>query len=160
MARHFTSADPIHSIALELEKAALEAENEFLEELARLGEMGVNEARLSGNYIDRTGNLRSSIGYVLAREGEVITASEFAKIVGKENPTGEVEGDKKGRDLATAEARRLSKDGYALVLVAGMEYASHVSWTGRNVLDSAEDLMRERIETRFAKLGFAKVKDE
>lgn len=146
---------PIASIMLELTKEMQLAEEEIAEELARLGEEGVNEARLNGSYTDRTGNLRSSIGYVMAKGGNVITSSNFAKIIGNDNPDNiPVNGDEIGKKLATDAAKRLSKDGFALVMVAGMEYASYVADRGYNVLDSAEMHVRERLDTRFKQLGF------
>lgn len=73
------------------------------------------------NYIDDTGNLRQSIGYLVAYNGEVQTA-----------------------DLRNAQAEELAysklsdhAEGYCLILVAGMEYAAEVSGRGYDVLDSA-----------------------
>ena len=42
-----------------------------------VGEACLSEARLNGNYIDRTGNLRNSIGYAVLFNGEVITSAEL-----------------------------------------------------------------------------------
>lgn len=40
--------------------------------LQRTGEEFVKIARLEGNYIDHTGNLRSSIGYVIVKDGRIV----------------------------------------------------------------------------------------
>lgn len=155
MASKFSTKSPVAQIMLEIRKEIQLAEDEIAEELAIAGEMGVNAARERASFTDRTGNLRSSMGYVLARGGQVITASDFAKVIGGDNPDNvPVNGDEKGKDLATQLATDLSRDGFALVLVAGMEYASAVAGRGYDVLDSAELVVRDRIDTRLAKLGF------
>lgn len=127
---------------------------DVMEELAVAGEIGVNAARERGSYTDRTGNLRSSTGYVLARDGEVYTSSSFAKIIGGQNPNGvPLDGDEQGRTLAEQLAKDLSKDGFAMIVVAGMQYASYVSDKGYDVLDSAELEIRRRLEERLPKVG-------
>ena len=47
-----------------------------------VGEVCLKEARLNGNYIDQTGNLRNSIGYAVLFNGEVIQESTFANTEG------------------------------------------------------------------------------
>lgn len=101
--------------------------------LSYIGEQVVREARLRGSYTDRTGNLRSSTGYVLAYRGEVIAASAFAET----HPTA-TEGGAKGKSLAETIARRDSRDGYCLVVAAGETYATHLMRRGYDVLQSAE----------------------
>ena len=54
------------------------AEERIYKLLQRAGEEFVKIARNSGKYIDHTGNLRSSIGYVIAINGK-IGADNFAK---------------------------------------------------------------------------------
>ncbi|MCL1654222.1 hypothetical protein M2T28_16480 [Elizabethkingia miricola] len=54
-------------------KAASEnVTNSFLRVLRYVGERAVNEARLNGNYLDRTANLRNSIGYVIVVNGRIL----------------------------------------------------------------------------------------
>lgn len=100
----------------------------FLRVLRYCGEMAVNEARTSGNYQDQTGNLRSSIGYVIAINGKII----------EDNFEGSAEGQNVGKKIAREIARSIPD--IALIVVAGMKYASHVESKGRNVLTSAEQL--------------------
>ena len=45
--------------------------------LCAIGEQVLNAARLSNSYKDQTGNLRSSIGYVVAVDGEIVQMSSF-----------------------------------------------------------------------------------
>lgn len=99
------------------------------------GEACVAEARKKGSYKDRTGNLRSSIGYVVVSDGKVVEESTFpASKVGTDKVTGQV----KGREYAEELARDIDRNDTALIVVAGMDYAKHVASKGKNVLDSAE----------------------
>jgi len=82
------------------------------------------------NYIDWTANLRSSIGYVVADDGEIVQAGGFEPIAGGE------QGASNGRRFAEDLARTYS-GGYVLILVAGMRYAAYVQSKGYDVLSSA-----------------------
>ena len=95
------------------------------------------------NYIDWTANLRSSIGYVIARDGEVVRMSDFSVV---RNGT---EGSNKGRDYARQLAARFHS-GYVLIVVAGMDYAFYVKKKGYDVIDSAE-LLAERLVPKMLK---------
>ena len=109
-------------------------------ELSYLGQECVNKARDRGetdSWKDRTGNLRSSIGFAFYQEGEKIVESAFNQV--GTDPTGSKTGKRFVEDLA----RELSST-YALVIVAGMDYAEYVE-TKRDVLASAELYARTRI---------------
>jgi len=83
------------------------------------------------NYIDDTGNLRSSIGYVLVVDGQIISESSFASVGnGKQ-------GSEAGKSFAESLASNYPT-GFALIVVAGMHYAEYVSAKGYDVLDTAE----------------------
>ena len=112
----------------------------FLRVLRYCGEMAVNEARTSGNYQDQTGNLRSSIGYVIAINGKII----------EDNFEGSAEGQNEGKNIAREIAR--STPDIALIVVAGMKYASHVESKGRNVLTSAEQMANNIIPNLLKQL--------
>ena len=58
--------------------------------LMRVGEECVNYARVNGGYLDQTGNLRSSIGYVVMDNGKIISQSGFKKV--KEGTFGATSG--------------------------------------------------------------------
>ena len=49
------------------------AEERIYKLLQRAGEEFVKIARKKGNYQDHTGNLRSSIGYVIVKDGDILT---------------------------------------------------------------------------------------
>jgi hypothetical protein len=101
-----------------------------------LGEKCVNEARNFGSYTDRTGNLRSSVGYGVFKDGRPISYSDFQQVAKG------TEGGIEGRALLDRIAGQYPS-GYALVVVAGMKYAVYVEAKGYNVLSSAE-LLAER----------------
>lgn len=90
------------------------------------------------NYIDWTANLRSSIGYVVVADGEVVKMSSFEPVKGGD------EGAQRGRQFAREIAARYN-NGIALILVAGMKYAAYVSSKSYDVLNTcvteAEDLI-------------------
>ena len=54
-----------------------------MKKMMYLGEKFVNKARLEGNYKDRTGNLRSSIGYIILLNGKIVNQNFSGKTKGK-----------------------------------------------------------------------------
>lgn len=101
-----------------------------------VGEDAVNEARSYAkerDWRDVTGNLRSSIGYVITLNGRVV-GENFARVQGNQ-PTLK-DGKKIGRDLAIDISKALPE--LAIVVVAGMNYAVAVESRGKNVLTTAE----------------------
>ena len=95
-----------------------------------IAEVLVREARMKGDYIDQTGNLRSSIGAIILRDGQVVSRSGFEVVMG--GSSGANEGLTYAQEIAAAYPR-----GIALVVVAGKDYAAHVAARGRDVLSSA-----------------------
>lgn len=93
------------------------------------GESAVAVARQSHTYKDRTGNLTSSIGYVVAVDGKVTHESDFNKVLDGD------QGPAKGRALAQSIAEQFP-EGVTLVVVAGMDYAIYVANRGFDVIDS------------------------
>lgn len=113
-------------IEKDLENFAAKNIVKFINALAYIGEEIVNEARLSGNYIDRTGNLRSSIGYIVVNNG-VIMNRNYKLVKGGED------GMLKGQSVAEQAATEHSK-GIVLIVTAGMQYALYVEAMGYDVL--------------------------
>ena len=103
------------------------------------GEAGINEARTSGDYTDRTGNLRSSTGYAVAEGGKVGKVGNFESVANGEEGTAE------GRAFAREVAERSTAD-FTLSLVAGKDYASYVAAKGMNVLDSGVNVAKQTIQ--------------
>lgn len=115
--------------------------------LCAVGEQVLNAARLTNSYKDQTGNLRSSIGYVVAVDGEIVQMSSFEVV--KEGS----EGARGGKEYAMQLVRDFPQ-GMVLIVVAGMNYASYVSAKGYDVLDSSELLADKLIPQMLQQLGF------
>ena len=113
--------------------------------LQYVGERCVNAARKSKSYLDQTGNLRSSVGYVISVDGNVVNSSDFDTVKNGEN------GAKEGYEYACSLASQFPQ-GICLIVVAGMNYAAYVSATGRDVLDSAELLAEQLVPKMLSKL--------
>lgn len=131
-----------------LENQLKQRERVFINVLERIGQECITEARNNGNYIDQTGNLRSSIGYAIFNNGKIISSSSFESIKnGKE-------GQKQGRDLVKSLVSEFNQN-IVLIVVAGMNYAAYVE-TKRNVISSSELLAKQQAKIILEKLGFVK----
>ncbi|WP_214228651.1 hypothetical protein [Pedobacter sp. B4-66] len=137
---HFKKADVMKAF----QKKAADIERVMIRQLKVLGEKCVNKARTLDTYKDQTGNLRSSIGYVIYVNGSPKYVNFEQK--GK-TESGEL-GVKKALDTANEYAAQNVKNYYALVVVAGMDYAAAVESMGIDVLTPSEQLA----ETEFPKL--------
>ena len=122
-------------------------DEEIIDRLCRIGEEVVTYAKQippERGFTDRTGNLRSSIGYVVCKDGQPINlAFEAVK--------GGHEGVHTGQRLAMEIARQHT-EGYTLIVVAGMNYAVHVESKGRDVLTSAEKEAEKLLARELADL--------
>lgn len=110
--------------------------------LSYIGEACVKIARDYGDYNDITGNLRSSISYIVMNDGEIVIHGQPKQYPGKtgDGAHGAAEGE--------ALLQRLKAKfpwGVVLIVCAGMEYAAFVeNVRGRRVLIDAE-LEAERL---------------
>lgn len=118
-----------------------------IDTLMYVGESCVTEARNNGRYQDQTGNLRSSIGYVVVDNGRIVHQGASQKFM--EGTQGEAEGIKYARQLAPEILK-----GIALIVSAGMEYAVYVEARGLNVLSSAELLAESLTPQLLRAVGF------
>ena len=124
-----------------------EVERQIIESLCRVGEEAVKLAKLippERGFRDQTGNLRSSIGYVVVKDGKPVNVS-FGAVKGGHAGVSE------GQRLALQVGSGIT-EGYALVVVAGMNYAVHVESKGRDVLTSAEKFAEKEIAKELADL--------
>lgn len=126
---NFTRADIDRMIREKLERI----ETAVLLRLQRIGEQFITDARTNGNYTDRTGNLRSSIGYLVLKNGEQYADGGFQQI------KGGIEGKAKGMSILREAATRFPK-GYVLIVIAGMEYAAAVEAKGKDVLTGSSQV--------------------
>lgn len=129
--------------------------------LAEFNNVGLKCVRYARNrtaqesWIDQTGNLRSSIGYIVTKDGEVVSKSSFDKVLGPNADKANLDGSQEGESYALSLASEHA-DGYALVVVAGMDYASNVeALDNKDVLASAEveggRWIKERLDRIFKK---------
>lgn len=118
------------------------AEDEILKKLSFIGENAVNDARGNGDYMDNTGNLRSSIGYTILKNGETVRTSSFDRV------KQEASKAKRESTKLLDELRTKFNTGFVLIVVAGMDYAVTVEARGRNVLSSSKllaEIMAKRL---------------
>ncbi len=112
-------------------------------------------AKETNTYTDRTNNLRSSIGYVLYKDGQKIGASFAKSGVGVEGDGAQ--GTEKGENYAVDVAGKYP-EGYVLVLAAGMDYAAYVEAKGYDVLTGASVKMDDEI-TKYFELASSAVSE-
>lgn len=115
-------------------------ETAVLLRLQFVGEKFVINARLRGTYKDRTGNLRSSVGYVVLKNGQQVYEN-FKTISGKvKEGESKVSGTKRGDVVAKeviAEIAQNYPTGFVLIAVAGMDYAASVESKGYDVISAS-----------------------
>ncbi len=111
-------------------------EEKTLEVMRYEGEAFVNRARENQTYLDQTGNLRSSIGYIIVHNGIIVDQNFKLSKEGDDRATGKAE--------AMGYAIELAKQypiGWVLVGFAGMNYAAAVESRGYDVItDSANQI--------------------
>lgn len=120
--------------------------NEITKCLVKLGEECIAKIRdrsKEESWIDRTGNLRSSIGYAVYDYGIKQIESAF-QIVRNGN-----EGSSEGKKMISQLGSEYS-NAYALVVVAGMNYASYVeALENKDVLASTELWAKSIVDARL-----------
>ena len=147
---------PRQQIQAEIKKGAERIAQGLIKMLKYCGEKCVAQARdwqtHAKYYIDRTNNLRSSTGYVVTWNGNIVHMGGFTKAgSGKEGNGGQ--GKLQGKELAEKLAKAPEFAGKTcLIVVAGMEYAFHVANKGYDVLASAELLSDKIVPEMLAKL--------
>lgn len=144
--RMTTKLDEIHKVLM---KEANRVERLTIRALSYLGEQCVSRVRNRGgnkSWYDQSGNLRSSVGYVIAYNGNIIQYSDFNQI--KQGS----EGVSVGKNLAKELVKRYPND-YVLVIVAGMNYAEYVERKdNKDVLASTELWAMDQVPKMLEKL--------
>ena len=126
-----------------LEQAVKRVEQAVLFNFYVSGEGSVNNAREHGTYKDRTSNLRNSIGYVIAYNGEIIEYG-FKRSAGITD---------KEAFLADYKIQEMIGDsGFDLIIVAGMNYARHVENKGYDVLSSTEKYLKREVQAKIKRI--------
>lgn len=126
-----------------------------IKRMQKLGEMCVTHARnvpASVGFHDQTGNLRSSIGYIVFVDGVAVYESTFEQVQPQAAYKDGVSynGSKVGKDYCLEIGKNTT--GVCLVVVAGMSYATYVESRGRDVLTSAEHLAEKELPRMLQEL--------
>lgn len=113
-----------------------ELSEHIISQFSYIGEECVRIARESGSYNDITGNLRSSIGYIVLRDGKPVVNGASMQYRGKKG-SGEAGPAAAEALLKTIQAK--FPWGIVLVVCAGMNYAAYVeNIRHKDVLTTAE----------------------
>lgn len=116
-----------------------------------VGEGFVAQARsktpAEGSFNDITGNLRSSIGYIILMDGKQLTANFQQTGGGSDKATGTAKGKTFAEEVAINFPR-----GIVLIVVAGMQYAAAVESRGKDVITGSSLGIETRVKTLFARL--------
>lgn len=138
----FTRAD----VAKRFDAFLEEVQKKQIERAKMLGEMCANHARSvpkDQGFQDQTGNLRSSIGYMVFVDG--VAVHQYYEQI-----NGGSDGAKKGEALANKVGKQ--SKGVCLIVTAGMNYALYVESKGRDVLTSAEQFAERELPRMLEKL--------
>lgn len=137
---------PLSEVDRILYKSLEILKDEIMNCLVKLGEESIAKIRDrsgSESWYDRTGNLRSSIGYAVYEHGIKQLQSAFRTILNGS------EGSAEGQKMIDQLGKEYSQT-YASVVVAGMNYASHVeALENKDVLASTELWAKSVVDARL-----------
>lgn len=97
-----------------------------------------------GGFNDITGNLRSSIGYIILKDGKVITSNFTEAGVGTDQITGVTTGEAIAEEVGAEYPK-----GYVLIAVAGMGYAAAVESKGKDVITGSSLQLENDLKSLF-----------
>ncbi len=123
---------PQQAIERMVEEKAKVIKRTIIEALSMIGEECIKIARTQGNYTDQTGNLRSSIGFMIVQDGREVSQQGFEQVKGGS------EGVKVGKRVVKEVAKEFPQHS-VLIVVAGMNYGIYVERIhNKDVLTSAK----------------------
>lgn len=129
-----------------IQNQVAKADDMTLQVLKYAGETFVKNARENREFRDDTGNLQSSIGYVIVKDKKIVFKA--LRGIGK-SPT------KKGQDAAERLAKEIMINlptGWALIGVAGMEYGIYVEARGIDVITGSVPATQKLLKEVFKEL--------
>ena len=146
----------IQALRSALEREVQKNVHRVVASLQYIGEQVVNGIRdesLSA-WVDQTGNLRSSVGYVIAIDGQPLNMYGFQKVDGPKRGSKEDPGYDSAAPRAYAQGLcSLYPKGIALIVVAGMEYAAYVeAMENKTVLAQGELEARRLVSEMITEL--------
>jgi len=137
MAKAITSNT--EKVIKKIEKMAVKMDIDIIKVFFYVGEKMTEIARslpAGQSYEDQTSNLRSSIGYIVTRNSEIVQASSFQAIASSTTQEVGAEGAQIGKEYIES---LIGKNDYELIQAAGMEYAKFVqAMPGRDVIMGVE----------------------
>ncbi|WP_141202128.1 hypothetical protein [Sphingobacterium cellulitidis] len=132
------------SLSVAIEK---EIENQTIQHLSKILNRAIELVRtkmLNKSYQDHTGNLNSSTGFIIYKDGKVVHKDFRESAIGTDKATGL----KEGLNVALSVLR--GSKGWGVVFASGMEYASWVESRGFEVLRGTQGnidvLLKEAFE--------------
>lgn len=128
-----TPDQSLNDIERDIQVRMMRLQRAIIRTFLAAGEKALNAARSTKSYKDQTGNLRSSIGYVVVADGQIVRMSDFAL---SEKGSDRMTGQATGKDYIKKLVAEVPT-GVALIMVAGMNYAVYVQ-KRFDVLDSSE----------------------
>jgi len=116
-------------------------DNDSIKTAHYIGQLATNHSRDTGDYKDRTGNLRNSTGYAVAANGQIDNVLQ---------DRGHPEAQKKSDEFA--ESIEIDPGHVKTVFYAGMEYGVFVEGRGYNVISQTAVLLPNLIEEALGKV--------
>jgi len=125
----------------------------IFENLAYVGDEAIKLAREKGSYTDQTGNLRASTGYVISYNGKIISDAGFdPNAAGKTKKQRDGQTGASGGKTFAYEMAGKHKNGFVLIVVAGMYYGAYVEKRQYDVLTFTEAQARIVAEKLFGQM--------
>lgn len=143
-----TPAEIQQLVDKQIEEVDEQTLSQFKLVLARALQIQRAKVRANGGYNDDTGQLRSSVGGIIYKDGKVLYEDFELAPYG----TDKAPGLNEGRSKALAELRESS--GWGITIVAGKEYASWVeSNHGLSVLTDASKEVEKTLDQAFNEIS-------
>ncbi|MCC8117290.1 MAG: hypothetical protein LIP09_00865 [Bacteroidales bacterium] len=117
---------------------------ELIAQICAIGENALAIARRDHLYKVQTGNLTSSTGFSVTRDGKEIVVSQFEKVSGASGDGAK--GSEQGLEYLRTLIGEDGKGCLTLTMVAGMDYAAAVEAMGLDVLKSADAYIGREFE--------------
>jgi hypothetical protein len=133
----------ISQVKADLQDRLNRIEQAAINRLIVVGEKFVANARNNHTYKDQTGNLTSSIGYLILKDGQQIEQSFIGK---------QAIGKAKGLAVAEEVSEKYPK-GLVLIVVAGMEYAGYVESKNYDVITASGITAENDLRKSLAELS-------
>lgn len=110
-----------------------------------IGSSFVTDARQNADFQDHTGNLRSSIVFLLKVDGKIRIRDYEVSQRGTDRITGMTEGLR----FAESVAKETPNEGIVMIVTVGMDYAASVESKGRNVITGSSQTTKKLLRTYF-----------